>query len=128
VSKTVGGGRYSAVELQDEERVLYEDDAAWRATWLRRALGKLYLTNQRLIWARAHLQVSLLRQPVLAISLGDIIGTDIKVPLFGGYHYLLVRTRERTYSIGFLPRSLKADVEECRDMIEKARGQHETAT
>jgi len=106
--------------------VLYEDEAGWRAAWLRRAWGKLYLTNQRLIWARGHPQFPLIRQPVLAIPLGDIAGTDIKVPLFGGYYYLLVRTGERTYSFGFRPASLKADVEEWQGMIEKARGSHET--
>jgi hypothetical protein len=121
----VGGGQYSSVELQEREHVLYEDEAGWRAAWLRRAWGRLYLTNQRLIWARGHPQLPLIRQPVLIISLRDIMGTDMKVPLFGGYYYLLVRTQERTYSFGFQPASLKADVEEWRHMIEKARGSYE---
>ena len=125
MSGTLGGGLQRTVELQDGERVEYEDDAAWYATWLRRN-GKLYLTNQRLIWAGARPLWPLRGQPILAMPLGDILATDVKVPLFGGVYRLLVRTRERTYSFSFLPTSLKEDVEEWWDMIEKARGSHGT--
>jgi len=128
VSRTVGGGWHSIVELQNEERVLYEADAGWwNASWLRSGHGKLYVTNQGLIWARDRLTMwPFPRQPILVIPLRDILGTQVKTPLFGSRFSLLVQTRERTYRFVFLPVSLEEDIEECRDMIEKARGSHET--
>jgi hypothetical protein len=129
VSRTVGGGWHRTVELQDGERVLYEADAGWRnAPWLGSTRGKLYLTNQRLVWARARLQLPLPRQPILAIPMGDILGTQVKTPLFGSRYSLLVRTRERTYRFVLLPVSLEEDIEACRDMIEKARGSREAGS
>ena len=123
---TVGGEMGRTVLLQNGERVLYQASAKWRnATWLGSGIGMLYLTNQRLIWARERLPfplgIPLPGQPVLVIGLGDILGTQLKVPLFGSRYSLLVGTQQRRYRFMFIPISEKEDVEECRDMIEKAR-------
>ena len=128
---TVGGEMGRIVNLQNGERVLYEASAKWRnATWLGSGIGMLYLTNQRLIWARERLPfplgIPLPGQPVLVIVLGDILRTQVKIGLFGSRYSLLVRTQKRTYRFMFIPISLEEDAEECRDMIEKARGSHET--
>jgi hypothetical protein len=119
---------YGTVELQEGERVLYEDDAAWKSTWLGSGIGWLCLTSQRLIWARQPypLAIPLPSQPVLRIGLEDILGTEVKVPMFGSRYSLLVRARQRTYRFMFEPISEREDIEECSAMIEKARGQHET--
>ena len=127
---TVGGEMGRTVQLENGERVLYEAAAKWRnATWLGSGVGMLYLTNQRLIWARERLPfplgIPLPSQAVLVIPLGDILRTQLKVPLFGSRYSLLVRTRQRTYSFKFIPISEKEDIEECRAMIEEARGSHE---
>jgi hypothetical protein len=60
--------------------------------------------------------------------MGDILGTQVKTPLFGSRYSLLVRTRERTYRFVLLPVSLEEDIEACRDMIEKARGSREAGS
>ena len=127
---TVGGEMGRVVPLEDEERVLYEAFAKWRnATWLGSGIGMLYLTSQRLIWARERLPfplgVPLPSQPVLMIPLTDILETNFKILMFGSRYSLIVRTRQRTYRFMFIPISEEEDVKECRDMIEKARRSHE---
>jgi hypothetical protein len=131
VSRTVGGGwgwpgLYRSVELQVGERVLYEADAGWNAGWLGSTWGKLYVTNQRLIWARNRFMPPTPRKPVLAVPVASILGTEVKHPSFGSRWRLLARTLQRTYSFVLAPVSLKEDIEELRDMIEKLRGQRET--
>ena len=131
MTRSVGGGMHRTVELQHGERVLYEAVAGLRnARWVASEPGMLYLTNQRLIWARHHLlfplRIPLPRRPILVIPLGHVLGTEVKRPMFGNRWRLLVRTRERTYSFVLLPVSLEEDIEECRDMLEKQRGSHGT--
>ena len=131
MNRTVGGGWgltgwHRTVELQAGERVLYEACAVWNAGWLGSTCGKLYATNQRLIWVRDRLMPPIPRQPILVIAVGDILGTEMKRPPFEFRWRLLIQTRDRSYWFIFIPLSPKKEIEECRGMIEKARGQHET--
>ena len=81
--------------------------------WLGSTGGKLYVTNQRLIWARDRLMPPPPRQSILLISIDDILDTEVHRWRVG------VQTEERKYwfNFGWI---FENRVKECRDIIAEA--------
>ncbi len=127
MSRVVGGGWHRTVELHEGEQLLYEHAAIWwdGGWWGGSATGKLYVTDQRFIWARDRLTLPIPRQSVLLIAVGDILDAEVYRRVLG------VQTEERKYWFKLFTFMRgwpddKQDLEECRDMIEKAIRSNET--
>ena len=128
MSRTVGGGWQRTVELAPDEEVLGEVRASWTTWWLPPAIGKLYLTDTRLIWVRARFQAPL-GPPTTSILVKDIQRSIVSgwMPPF---QTLLLRTPggARWFLLGAWPwdKAEKVRIKALCDRLQKLRGSHET--